>query len=320
MKLFTLLVFSLISTLNAVDQDRQRKVSDYFKILKESRDSSAVPLAILNELEKIKDESLDKLITSELQKELKNRRLALIKACRNEAYKVIKKNTDKQAEAIKAKLSGLRGMGVLSEENLSQVNKQTRDLMEIFIPEQIKWGQNVTKRLKLFESLNSSLVKFNSNDDVVDFPKIEFIAKASVCPLLLNDKTSLLNLKLLSSISLNCAAAVYHINLIRFFNGKNTLLIDPKLNLLAKFHSKDMKSNGYLSHESPTEGMKTLKDRASRFKTTASEEIIGRGTSDVLQLNNAYLKRYKNAMLYYGPWTRIGVGYFEKHWTEVFGK
>lgn len=320
MKFFILLTFSCISILNAVDRDQQKKIIDYFNILKVSKDSSAVPFEILNQLEKMQGGSLDTLISSGLQKELQTRGLALIKACRTEAYKVIKKNTDEQAKSIKTRLSKLRGLGVLSEENLTDVNELTKELMEVFIPERVEWSSNVTKRVKLFETLASSLMKFSSDNDVVSFEKIEFIAKASACPLLLKDKVSLLNLKSLTSVSFNCAAAVYQINMLRFLSGKNTLLIDRKLNLLAKFHSKDMKVNNYLSHESPTEGMKTLKKRASKFKTTAAEEIIGRGTNDVLKLNNAYLKRYKNARLYYGPWTRIGVGYYDKHWTEVFGK
>lgn len=320
MKFILLLTFSFIFSVSSADREEQKKLSDYLKVLNECQDDSAIPFAVLVQLESFKGSDLQAVAAQGLYKEYLKRGSFLIAASRIEAYEVIKKSTDENEEIIKEKLALLRGFETLTEENIQQVNELNSELMKVFLPEEIKWSEDVNARKKLFNSLKSTLIQLDENFEPADFSVMDFIAKASVCPLVLKDKTILANYKTISSIPFQNTAAVYQINLVRAFSGKPALIIDQRLNLLALAHSKDMKDNNFFSHESPTEGMKTLQDRAARFKTSASEEIIGRGTGDILKLNRAYLKRLKNATLYYESWTRIGVGFYDKHWTEVFGK
>ena len=318
----TLCIFLMLTALTAysVDREEQRRLSDYLKILRESAPDSAVPGAIFKQIQSFENPNLKIMAAQGIQKEFLYRGTQLIHLCRKEAYGIIKNSSMEKVDLIKEKLAFLRGLQELTEEKLEEVNKANVELEEIFVPEKIEWSDEVKANRKFFEELKACMEKLGGESSVADFAALEYIAKVSACPLLLKDKTSQANFGRLTSTPFEVSLAVSQINLIRTFSGKETLLIDPRLNLLALSHSKDMKENNFFGHESPTEGMKTLKERAAKFKTAAEDEILGRGTDDVLRLNRAYLKRLKNAGVYYSGWSRIGVGYFEKHWTEVFGK
>jgi len=304
----------------AIDRELKSKVTDYMKILRACPDSSAVPEAILKQIEQISDEEAKPLILAGLRKEFQLRGSSLINLCRKQAYAQIKQKLDENKEALTTDLNSLRTIKELSEENTSEVAAKLDKLMNSMIPSDISWGEDVKQARSMVGKIGKTLLKFDDQNEPADFATMEFIAKASVCPLLIKNKVALANFQKLSSMPFQVSAAVYQINLIRVLRNQPPLLIDPKLNVVAFKHSKDMKDNNFLAHESPTEGQKTLKDRATKLRTTASEQIIGRGTNDVIKLNKAYLKRYKNAKHYFGPWKRIGVGYYSKHWTQVFGK
>jgi uncharacterized protein YkwD len=316
--LFILLTLSF--SVNAADRKMQAKVSQYFNILRQCPDTSAVPAQILKELEKAADEALTPLIISGLKKEYQWRGTALIQLCRQQSYLHSKKYLADNKDAIKAEMAVLQKIEKLSEENNGKVYDKLKVLVGHFIPAEVAWSEKVKTTRKILAKISSTISKIDASVGMADFDTLAFIAKASACPLIAKKPAVIANYKRLSSIPFQISAAAYQINLIRVLRKKATLLIDPKLNLVAFYHAKDMKENNYLSHESPTEGLKTLKDRATRIKTQAAEEIIGRGTDDVIKLNWAYLKRYKNARHYFGPWTRIGVGFYLKHWTQVFGK
>lgn len=318
----TLCTFLMLTALTvySVDREEQRRLSDYLKILRESPPDSAVPGAIFKQIQAFENPNLKILAAQGIYKEFQYRGVQLIHMCRKEAYGVIKNSSMEKVDFIKEKLEFLRSIEELTEGKLEEVNKANSELEGIFVPEKIEWSEEVKLNRKFFEELKGCLDKLGGENSIADFATIEYIALVSACPLLLKDKAAQTNFGRLSSTPFEVSLAVSQINLIRSFSGKSTLLIDPRLSLLALSHSKDMKENDFFGHESPTEGMKTLKERAARFKTAADEEILGRGTDDVLRLNRAYLRRLKNAGVYYSDWTRIGVGYFEKHWTEVFGK
>jgi uncharacterized protein YkwD len=314
-----LLLLALSFTVQAVDRKAQMKIKKYFQIMRLCPDKSAVPAQILKELEKF-DSSQKTYIIKELKKEFQQRGTALIYLYRKEAYVHSKKYLAENITDLKGKIAALKALGEISDENISEINQKLKQLMAAFIPANISWSDKVKTTRTLVAAISTSLHQIDNSTEMADMNTLEFIAKASVCPLLLKNPEVVSNYKKISSYPFQVSAAVFQINMLRVFRGKKALIIDPRLNIVAYLHAKDMKVNNYLSHESPPPASKTLQQRAAKYKTKASEEIIGRGTNDVLKLNWAYLKRTKNARHYFGPWKRIGVGYYSKYWTEIFGK
>lgn len=316
--LFILLTLSL--SLHAVDRKTQIKISEYFKVLRLCPNNSAVPNEILRLLEKFEDEALTPQIVSGLKREYQRRGTFIIQLCRVESYAHSKKYLADNKDSIKAEMAALQNIEKLNEENNGKIYDKLKVLVNHFIPAEVPWSEGVKTARKLLTKISSAISKLDDSAEMTDFDTLAFIAKASACPLISKNPTIVENYKMLPGISFKASAAAYQINLIRVLRKKPTLVIDPKLNLVAFNHAKDMKENNYLSHTSPTNGLKTLKDRAAKLETQAAEEIIGRGTADVVKLNWAYLKRYKNSRHYFGPWTRIGVGFYLNHSTQVFGK
>lgn len=111
---------------------------------------------------------------------------------------------------------------------------------------------------------------------------------------------------------------LYH-NLIRIELGLHAQVIDPKLCDAGRGHSEDMKTLGFFAHESPVEGKKTPGDRAARAGTTGGAENIAFGQNSGRAAVNAwwYSPGHHKNML--SGASRIGLGQFESHWTEMFG-
>jgi uncharacterized protein YkwD len=116
------------------------------------------------------------------------------------------------------------------------------------------------------------------------------------------------------------ARCVLDLNLTRNLLGLNALVIDMKLTAAARDHSKDMDEQNFFAHESPVKGKKTPWDRAERFGTTASGENIAMGTLDGAVANEMWWHSPGHHRNMLGDHTRAGLGRYNQHWTELFGK
>ncbi len=115
------------------------------------------------------------------------------------------------------------------------------------------------------------------------------------------------------------ARGIRRLNELRLLLGMNPLLIDVKLCLACRDHSKDMAEKGFFSHDSPVPGKERFWDRARNFGTTASAENIANGKTSgpatIMQWwhSPGHLKNMMRGA------RRTGLGHYEKHWTQLFG-
>lgn len=115
------------------------------------------------------------------------------------------------------------------------------------------------------------------------------------------------------------AKCIMACNLMRNLLGLNVLKIDVKMCLAARDHSADMAKKGFFAHESPVAGKRNPSDRAKNFGTTANAENIYKGGNSGIRANKGWFHspgHHKNML---SKHQRIGVGYHEQHFTEMFG-
>lgn len=128
------------------------------------------------------------------------------------------------------------------------------------------------------------------------------------------------NGKLIGQIETEEGRAILACNLTRQLLGLSVLKIDLKLCEAARDHSTDMATLGFFAHESPVPGKKTPWDRAANFGTSASGENIAMGYADGNAANQGWFHspgHHKNML---GNHNRIGLGVYQAHYTELFGR
>lgn len=106
----------------------------------------------------------------------------------------------------------------------------------------------------------------------------------------------------------------------RILVGLNALTIDPKLCNASRGHSEDMNRENFFAHESPVKGKKTPWDRASKAGTKARGENIYVGRQQSAAANKGWFfspGHHKN--LFKNGHKTIGLGQYQKHWTQMFG-
>jgi len=132
-------------------------------------------------------------------------------------------------------------------------------------------------------------------------------------------KTLIDNVPLEAKLPLEEARGLRDLNRIRLLLGLKALKIDLLLCDAARDHSKDMATKGFFAHESPVPGKKQPWDRAKNFGTTASAENISMGVTTGAEVNQQWFHspgHHKNML---GAHVRMGLGNFQKHWTQMFG-
>lgn len=109
------------------------------------------------------------------------------------------------------------------------------------------------------------------------------------------------------------------LNDIRLLAGLNALRTDPKLCAAGRDHSKDMHELKFFSHTSPVEGKQSFTQRAANFGTSAHAENIAAGQLEARGAIQAwwYSPGHHRGMM--GGHGRVGLGRFERHWTQMFG-
>lgn len=115
-------------------------------------------------------------------------------------------------------------------------------------------------------------------------------------------------------------AGIREVNEWRLLLGLNALEIDPKLCDASRGHSKDMNKHDFFAHESPVPGKKTPGDRAAKEGTGWSGENIYMGNPSPNAANKGWFfspGHHKN--IFRAGHQKIGLGRYEKHWTQMFG-
>lgn len=110
-------------------------------------------------------------------------------------------------------------------------------------------------------------------------------------------------------------------NIIRKQYGKSKLIWSSKLANVAFLHSKDMKENDYFAHVSPTQGDLKKRLKKGNIAYTLAGENIAAGYPDGLDAVIGWLNSpdHREALLN-GEFTHIGVGVFDKYYTQNFIK
>ena len=104
-------------------------------------------------------------------------------------------------------------------------------------------------------------------------------------------------------------------------NGLDPLKIDVELSKVAREKSKDMATNNYFDHNSPTYGspFDMMKSYGVTYRTAG--ENIAKGQRTPAEVVNGWMNSEGHrANILNGDFTHIGVGYVEQgnHWTQQF--
>ncbi|RCW64825.1 CAP domain-containing protein [Saliterribacillus persicus] len=103
--------------------------------------------------------------------------------------------------------------------------------------------------------------------------------------------------------------------------GLNPLKVDWQLARVAKYKSRDMKDNGYFSHQSPTYGSPFDMMRSFNVSYSAAAENIAKGQRTAEEVVRAWMNsegHRKNILS--EKYTHIGVGLVKEgnYWTQMF--
>ena len=115
------------------------------------------------------------------------------------------------------------------------------------------------------------------------------------------------------------AEGIRDLNNMRMLLGLAPVLIDPKLHLAARDHSKDMAEKKFFAHDSPVPGKKSPWDRARRAGTSANAENIFMGNSSPEAANRSWFLSPGHHVNMFGNGRRGGMGRHEGYWTQMFG-
>lgn len=122
------------------------------------------------------------------------------------------------------------------------------------------------------------------------------------------------------NVLLDIKLGIRDLNVMRLVFGKNALFTDVKLSECSVDHSKDMHEKNFFAHESPVAGKKTPWDRARNFSTSASGENIHKGSRQSYGANKGWYLSPGHFSNMFNNHIRIGLGSYERNWTQMFGK
>lgn len=114
------------------------------------------------------------------------------------------------------------------------------------------------------------------------------------------------------------------VNVERQKNGLSPLELDVELSNVARTKSKDMATNNYFSHTSPTYGSPFEMMKQFGINYSAAGENIAMGQSTAASVVNAWMNSEGHrANILNANFTKIGVGYYKgsngsPYWTQMF--
>lgn len=109
------------------------------------------------------------------------------------------------------------------------------------------------------------------------------------------------------------------VNLERAKNGLPELTEDVELSRIARLKSRDMHDNGYFDHTSPTYGTPFQMMRSFGISYRSAGENIAMGYATPQSVVNAWMNSPGHrANILNASYTKIGVGLYERYWTQHF--
>ena len=129
------------------------------------------------------------------------------------------------------------------------------------------------------------------------------------------------NWRLRNKVKAHELVGVVWANVTRALSGVRLLKLDMKLYDAAIHHCIDMRKHKFLGSASPVKGKRTCQDRARKAGTTATFDLIAKGTTDAPMIIDRFTGNWLiyKAMMDPGL-RRMAAGEYEKYWTIVFGK
>lgn len=116
-------------------------------------------------------------------------------------------------------------------------------------------------------------------------------------------------------------AVLLLVNKERKAHGLKELVLSTKLTSLAEMKSKDMAINNYFSHTSPTYGTPFEMMQKYGVSYRSAGENIAKGQATSEQVMQDWLNSSGHRANILSPsFTEIGIGYYDKHWVQLFIK
>lgn len=128
------------------------------------------------------------------------------------------------------------------------------------------------------------------------------------------------NSKLASKLAPEEYRCVIALNMTRILLGIEPVKVDLQLTEASRDHSKDMKTLDFFSHTSPVEGKRSFTDRAKLKGTSASGENIAYGKRKGYDTNLQWFHSPGHHRNMLSGHKRVGIGKYESHWTQMFGR
>ncbi len=126
---------------------------------------------------------------------------------------------------------------------------------------------------------------------------------------------------ILGSVEAKEKEVLHLVNQQRKANGLKELTLSTKLISLAEMKSKDMADKNYFSHTSPTYGtpFEMLQKYGVSYRSAGENIAKGQATSE--QVMQDWLNSSGHRANILSPrFTEIGIGYYDKHWVQLFIK
>ena len=121
-----------------------------------------------------------------------------------------------------------------------------------------------------------------------------------------------------SDVSQQAQAVLKLVNEERSKQGLKSLTLSSNLTQIANTKAKDMNDKGYFSHTSPTYGSPFAMLQHFGVKYRTAGENIAKGQATAEQVMRDWLNSSGHRANILGNYTQIGIGYYNKHWVQLF--
>jgi len=110
------------------------------------------------------------------------------------------------------------------------------------------------------------------------------------------------------------------LNAHRMSNGKSPLMRDDKLEAAMQGHVRHMVSRGFFSHTAPEPAVAAFSARARLCGTSAGGENIASGQRSPEEVMMSWKNSSGHNANMLGNFTRIGIGFHQGRWGQIFAR
>ena len=237
---------------------------------------------------------------------------------------------DKRVTELREQLRVLRESDELTEEQLEkQGQPAVQELLRLYEQQSAKQAVERDQRREIQQQLQRMkkfLNKIRTDAGLKSLSTKTFVKRIkqlqkelASSPSARIDYVREQNAKLAKKLDRAEVDGIRYLNEMRIVMGFKPMLIDPKLCVAARGHSKDMQTLDFFDHESPVEGKKTFLDRARLAGTKANGENIYWGSPNGRNAIDVWFSSPPHHWnMFDSDWTHQGIGRWEDHWTQMF--